>query len=94
MSKFTALWWASSCTGRTLEGSHPYSINFSSDGTDVFQMAASPPETEHWTLNQGVVCVIPNNYPKECSLVKMANNEYWFVDPVSGKINGHLNSHP
>ncbi|MDB1114012.1 hypothetical protein [Pseudomonas extremaustralis] len=80
--------------GTTLEGGHPYSISFSPDGVDVFEMAPNPPEREHWTLNQGVVCVIPKDYPKECSQVKVADNEYWFVDPKSGKVNAHLKLKP
>ena len=80
--------------GTTLEGSHPYSISFSPDGIDVFEMTPNPPEKERWTLNEGVVCVIPKDYPTECSQVKLANNEYWFVDPKSGKVNAHLKLKP
>jgi hypothetical protein len=80
--------------GTTREGSHPYSITFFPDGTDVFEMAPNKPETEHWTLNDGVVCVIAKGYPTECSQVKVANNEYWLVDPKNGKINAHLRLSP
>jgi len=80
--------------GVTQKGSHPYTITFSADGTDVFQMPPSPPETERWTLSSGVVCVIPRQYPKECSVVKTENGEYWFVDPSSGKLNAHLKTSP
>jgi hypothetical protein len=80
--------------GKTREGSHPYSITFSADGTDVFEMAPNPPEKERWTLENGVVCVIPKGYPTECSHVKTANNEFWFVDPKSGKVNAHLKLTP
>jgi hypothetical protein len=76
--------------GTTREGSRPYSIIFSADGTDVFLMSPNPAEKEHWTLTNGVVCVMPKDYPKECSQVKTANDEYWFVDPGNGKVNGHL----
>lgn len=80
--------------GTTREGSHPYSISFSPDGTDVFEMAPNPPEKERWTLKDGVVCVIPKGYPTECSQVKAADNEYWFVDPANGRINAHLKPRP
>ena len=80
--------------GTTREGSRPYSISFSSDGTDVFEMAPNPPEKERWTLKDGVVCVIPKGYPTECSQVKVADNEYWFVDPANGRINAHLKPRP
>jgi hypothetical protein len=76
--------------GTTRKGDYPYSITFSADGTDVFLMSGSPPEKERWTLTNGVVCVIPKDYPKECSQVKTANNEYWFVDPATKKVNAHL----
>ena len=76
--------------GTSQKGSHPYSIIFSPDGTDVFEMPPDKPEKERWTLNEGVVCVIPKGYPTECSQVKVAKDEYWFVDPKSGKINAHL----
>jgi len=76
--------------GTTREGSRPYSITFSADGTDVFQMSPNLPEKERWTLTNGVVCVMPKDYPKECSQVKTANDEYWFVDPASNKVNSHL----
>lgn len=76
--------------GTTREGSHPYSITFSPDGTDVFEMAPNKPEKERWTLENGVVCVMPKGYPTECSQVKTANNEYWFVDPKTGRVNAHL----
>ncbi|MDI3394479.1 hypothetical protein QLG10_18765 [Pseudomonas sp. V98_8] len=80
--------------GTTRQGNHPYSISFFPDGTDVFEMAPNPPEKERWTLNKGVVCIIPKNYPTECSKVKVADNEYWFVDPKSGKVNAHLKLKP
>jgi hypothetical protein len=80
--------------GTTREGSRPYSITFSPDGTDVFQMAPNPPEKENWTLKEGVVCVIPKGYPTECSQVKVANNEFWLVDPKSGRVNAHLKLNP
>jgi hypothetical protein len=76
--------------GTTREGSRPFSITFSADGTDVFQMSPNPPEKERWTLTDGIVCVMPKDYPKECSQVKTANNEYWFVDPATKKVNAHL----
>jgi hypothetical protein len=80
--------------GTTRQGSHPYSIRFLADGIDVFEMAPDAPEKERWTLKDGVVCVIPNKYPTECSQVKVANNEYWFVDPKSGRVNAHLKLAP
>lgn len=80
--------------GTTREGGRPYSILFSPDGTDIFQMAPDPPEKERWTLDEGVVCVIPKGYPTECSQVKVANNEFWFVDPKSGRVNAHLKLNP
>lgn len=80
--------------GTTQKGGHPYTITFSADGTDVFHMPPSPPETERWTLSSGVVCVMPRQYPKECSVVKTDNGEYWFVDPGSGKVNAYLKTSP
>ena len=80
--------------GTTREGSHPYSISFLPNGIDVFEMTPNAPEKERWTLENGVVCVIPNRYPAECSQVKVANNEYWFVDPKNGRVNAQLKLTP
>ena len=57
-------------------------------------MAPNSPEKESWTLKEGVVCVILKGYPTECSQVKVANNEFWLVDPKSARVNAHLKLKP
>ncbi|VVO29499.1 hypothetical protein [Pseudomonas fluorescens] len=79
--------------GNTRSG-HPYSISFFADGTDVFVMPPDAPVTERWALNSGVICIEMKKYPTECSQVKVANNQYWFVDPANGKVNAHLKLTP
>ncbi|MDB5980923.1 MAG: hypothetical protein JWQ69_1938 [Pseudomonas sp.] len=76
-------------TGVTRTG-YSYSLKFFANNTDVFTLAGQPPVTEKWTLKKGVVCIEMKDYPTECSHVKVNNFEYWFIDPSSGKVNGHL----
>lgn len=80
--------------GTTREGSHPYSLSFASNGVETFEMPPNPPEKEKWTLKDGVVCIESKSYPTECSQVKVANDQYWLVDPKSGKVNAHLKLTP
>ena len=80
--------------GTTREGRHPYSLSFAPGGVEIFEMPPNKPEKEKWTLKDGVVCIEAKGYTTECSQVKVANNEYWFVDPKSGRINAHLKLTP
>jgi hypothetical protein len=80
--------------GTTREGSHPYSMSFAANGVETFEMAPFKPETERWTLKDSVVCIEARGYPTECSHVKVANNEYWFVDAKNGRVNSHLRLQP
>jgi hypothetical protein len=72
----------------------PYSIEFREDGTDVYTQSRLKPQTERWTLTNGVVCIEMKDYPKECSQVKVVNNEFWFVDPANAEIHNHLTLTP
>ncbi len=80
--------------GKTFSGTsrkgHPYTISFRANGTDVFTMPPAAPETEHWTMTNGLLCIDMKSLPKECSRVNVMNNQYWLVDPSSGKVNNHL----
>lgn len=80
--------------GTTREGSHPFSMSFAPNGVEMFEMAPYKPEKEKWTLKDGVLCIEAKGYPTECGQVKTANNEYWFVDPNSGRVHGHLKTTP
>lgn len=80
--------------GTTREGSHPYTMTFAPNGVEMFQMAPNNPEKEKWTSKDGVVCIEAKGYPTECSRVKVANNEYWFVDPKNARVNAHLKLAP
>ena len=77
-----------------LSNGTPYSLTFNADGTDIYKESGKDAEKEKWTLENGVVCLFPNAYPKECSQVKQANGELWFVNKDDGSVRYHFTVSP
>lgn len=73
-----------------LKNGTPYSLAFNADGTDVYRESGQQPANEKWTLKDGVICLIPTGWPMECSNVKAANGELWFVNPDTGLVRYHF----
>ncbi|WP_408596907.1 hypothetical protein [Pseudomonas sp. PLMAX] len=67
----------------------PYSLSFNADGTEIFKMSGNPPETEHWTVKDGVICFTSPKIPKECYRLKKDKDDYWLVDPQTGAVHYH-----
>lgn len=72
-----------------LKNGVPYSMSFNADGTEVYRESGQPPATEKWTLKDGVVCIYAKDWPVECSNVKAAQGDLWFVNPEDGSIRYH-----
>jgi hypothetical protein len=84
---------AAALTGKELKtrstSGQNVSMAFRSDGTEVFTMG-SQVQIEQWSVVGGQVCVVSPTYPRECSVVKEAHGELWFIDPSSGSVRNHF----
>jgi hypothetical protein len=67
----------------------PYSLSFFADGTEIFLMSGNPPETEHWTVKDGVICFSSVKIPHECYRLKKDQEDYWLVNPDTGVVHYH-----
>jgi hypothetical protein len=65
---------------------NPYSLSFNADGTEIFQMSGKSPQTEHWTVKDGVICFIMPKDPTECYRLKKDKDDYWLVKPDTGEV--------
>ncbi len=72
----------------------PYSMTFNADGTDFYSESGKDSAKEKWTLENGVVCLIASGWPTECSHVKQANGELWFVKPEDSTVRYHFTVSP
>ncbi|QVW25714.1 hypothetical protein KJF94_09280 [Pseudomonas hormoni] len=72
----------------------PYSLSFNADGTEIFALQGNPPETEHWTTKDGVICFTGAKIRKECYRLKKDNDDYWLVYPDTGKVHYHYTLTP
>ena len=67
----------------------PYSLSFNGDGTEIFKMSGNQPETEYWTVNNGVICFTSPKITKECYRLKKDKDDYWLVHPETGAVHYH-----
>ncbi|MBV6821627.1 hypothetical protein [Pseudomonas sp. PD9R] len=72
----------------------PYSLSFNADGTEIFKMSGNPPETEQWSVKDGVICFTSAKTPKECYRLKKDNQDYWLVHPDTGAVHYHYTLSP
>jgi hypothetical protein len=72
----------------------PYSLSFNADGTEIFQMSGKQPETEYWTVKDGVICFTSPKIPKECYRLKKDKDDYWLVHPQTGAVHYHYTLTP
>ena len=72
----------------------PYSLSFNADGTEIFDMAGNPTETEYWTVKDGVICFTSPKIPKECYRLKKDKDDYWLVHPQTGAVHYHYTLTP
>lgn len=72
----------------------PYSLSFNADGTEIFKMSGNEPQTERWTVKDGVICFIAPKQPTECYRLKKDNGDYWLVNPDSGAVHFHYTLEP
>ncbi|MHC8343751.1 hypothetical protein [Pseudomonas sp. RT6P73] len=72
----------------------PYSLSFNADGTEIFQMSGKQPETEYWTVKDGVICFTSPTIPKECYRLKKDKDDYWLVHPETGAVHYHYTLTP
>ncbi|VVP79472.1 hypothetical protein PS918_02149 [Pseudomonas fluorescens] len=72
----------------------PYSLSFNADGTDIFKMSGNPPETERWTVKDGVICFTSAKISKECYRLKKDKDDYWLVHPDTGAVHYHYTLTP
>lgn len=72
----------------------PYSLSFNADGTEIFKMSGNDPETEHWSVKDGVICFTSVKIPHECYRLKKDKDDYWLVDPQTGAVHYHYTLAP
>jgi hypothetical protein len=67
----------------------PYSLSFNGDGTEIFRLSGNQPETEYWSVNNGVICFTSPKTAKECYRLKKDKDDYWLVHPETGAVHYH-----
>ncbi|QZP32194.1 hypothetical protein [Pseudomonas sp. DR48] len=72
----------------------PYTLSFNADGTEIFTLSGKPPETEYWTVKEGVICFTSPKIPKECYRLKKDKDDYWLVHPQTGAVHYHYTLTP